>query len=95
MIPLTQIKKIADAARLSLTEIEEKELQEYLSRMLTNFDRLTELDTQQVAETIYPIAMESVLREDQVYPSLAKEKVLGNAPESVKGYFRVPRIMEE
>jgi len=95
LIEITEIKKIADAARINLTAEEERELQGYLSQMLANFDKLRSIDTEQVAATIYPIAVESVLREDQVETSLDIECVLSNAPESVKGYFRVPRIMEE
>lgn len=95
MIQRSDIKKIAEAARLAITAEEEVEYQEYMIKMLSNFTKLESVNTQQVEEKIYSIPMENVLRADEIKPSLAKEQALRNAPDPIKGYFRVPRIMEE
>jgi aspartyl-tRNA(Asn)/glutamyl-tRNA(Gln) amidotransferase subunit C len=39
--------------------------------------------------------MANVLRNDEVRPSLLREKALSNAPDQKDGMFRVPAVFEE
>ena len=38
--------------------------------------------------------MTNAFRPDEVTPSLDREEILAQAPDSVDGYFRVPRILD-
>jgi aspartyl-tRNA(Asn)/glutamyl-tRNA(Gln) amidotransferase subunit C len=39
--------------------------------------------------------MVSVMRQDEVRPSLSQEEALANAPDREDVFFRVPRIIED
>ncbi|NPA33178.1 MAG: Asp-tRNA(Asn)/Glu-tRNA(Gln) amidotransferase subunit GatC, partial [Aquificae bacterium] len=61
--------------------------------ILNFIDILKELDTSDVEPYIQPFK-ETPMRDDEVRPSLPREKVLMNAPESEDGFFVVPRVVE-
>jgi aspartyl-tRNA(Asn)/glutamyl-tRNA(Gln) amidotransferase subunit C len=92
---LKELEELARTARLGLSDLEREMFPEQISHILAYAKQLAAVDTEGVAPTIYPLEQAGVLREDEVLPSLPREKALANAREVVDGYFRVPRIIEE
>ena len=90
-----EVLHIAQLARLGLSDDDVAKFQEQLSEILGHFEALAELDTEDVPPTAYPLALESVLRDDEVAPSLPLEDVLANAPVADEGSFRVRAVLEE
>lgn len=90
-----EVEHVADLARLALSDEELDLFQEQLGSILEYAEALNELDTEGVEPTAHAVPRTNVLRDDHVRPSLPKEAVLANAPETQDGCFRVPRIMEE
>ena len=90
-----EVLHVAGLARLALNEEEIQRLQYELGRILEHFQKLQELDTENVPITSHVLPMTNVFREDKPGPSLPREDVLANAPDQVEGFFRVPRIIEE
>lgn len=88
------VAKIALLARLELSDQEIDSLGGHINRLLENFEKLTELDTENVEPTSHTVPVHNVLRADVSRPSLTQEEVLANAPERVDGTFEVPRIVE-
>ncbi|MBN2407859.1 MAG: Asp-tRNA(Asn)/Glu-tRNA(Gln) amidotransferase subunit GatC [Elusimicrobia bacterium] len=90
---ITQIEKIAELARLHLTEKEKKEIPEKLTEILEYIDQLKELDTSGV-----PAELEQSgnlrLAEDIVDEFGKIEALTGNAPDFGDGFFRVKKIIE-
>jgi aspartyl-tRNA(Asn)/glutamyl-tRNA(Gln) amidotransferase subunit C len=89
-----EVSQIAFLARLELSDEEMETLGGHLNRLLENFDKLRELDTENVEPTSHTIPVRNVFRPDEVRPSFAQDEVLANAPEPVAGTFQVPRIVE-
>lgn len=89
------VERVAEMARLALTEEEIELFRAQLGSILEYAKAVDELDTEGVEPTAHAVALQNVLRDDVARPSLPKEAVLGNAPEAQDGCFRVPRIMEE
>ena len=89
-----EVKHIALLARLGLAEDEVERLGEQLSNILENFEILQQVDTENVAPTAQSIALQNVLREDEVAPSLSTDDVLANAPEREENSFRVRAVLE-
>jgi len=89
-----QVEHVAMLARLELDQQEVERSMHELNEILAHFERLKELDTEGVAPTSHVIPLTNVFREDEVTPSLPREKVLMNAPEAVDGSFQVPRVVE-
>ena len=95
MITEEEVRHIAELAHLKLTDGEVEKFTKQLGDILDYFDKLDEVDTEDVVPTAYTIPMKNVLREDEVEESLDKEKVLKNAPDKREGQFRVPPIVSE
>ncbi len=89
-----QVIDIADLAKLDLTEQEIDQYAEQLSAVLDYADRLNELRTDDIPPTASVLPLQSVMREDEVRPSLPPEKVLANAPAATDGQFRVDAVLE-
>jgi len=90
-----EVLHIAHLARVGLSEEDVAKFQEQLSDVLDHFELLKELDTEGVEPTAYPLPLESVMRADEVRPSLPVEQVLANAPLAEDGALRVRAVLEE
>ncbi|HLV09307.1 MAG TPA: Asp-tRNA(Asn)/Glu-tRNA(Gln) amidotransferase subunit GatC [Halanaerobiales bacterium] len=93
MIEKEVLEHIAELAYLELDEEEKEIFTKQLGDILNYVEKLNEVDTEGVVPTAYTVPMENVFREDQVKPSMVREKVLANAPEKKEGQFRVPKII--
>ncbi len=89
-----EVLHIARLARLGLTEDEVDRMREQLSNILDNFEVLKRVDTTDVPPTAQPIALQNVMRDDEVAPSLPAEDVLANAPRREGEFFRVRAVLE-
>ena len=89
-----EVQHIARLARLGLTETELERFREQLSNILENFQVLQQVDTTDVPPTAQSIALQSVVRDDEVAPSLPPDDVLANAPKREGDCFRVRPVLE-
>ncbi len=89
-----EVLHIALLARLGLTETEVDKLREQLSDILENFEALQKVDTSGVPPTAQSIALQNVMRGDEVAPSLSQSQVLTNAPQKEENFFRVRAVLE-
>lgn len=93
MIEREEVRKVANLARLNLTEAEEVEFTTQLNDILEYFDQLSELDTADVLPTTRAIETSNITRADQLTPFAYKEDLLQAAPEQQGEFFRVPKII--
>lgn len=89
-----QVIAIAELARLALTEEEITLYQEQLSAVLEFAERLQSLDTDAIPPTATVLPVHNVMRMDDPCPSMEREKILANAPETKNGCFQVQAILE-
>ena len=88
------VRHVALLARLALTDEETALYTEQLGRILHYVEKLSELDTEGVEPTTYTVPLREVFREDRAGGSLERGEALKNAPESARGCFKVPKIIE-
>jgi aspartyl-tRNA(Asn)/glutamyl-tRNA(Gln) amidotransferase subunit C len=98
-VTLEDVKRVAELAHLRLTQNETASMQQDLNSILGYVAQLDELDTSSVAPLaeINELAVarnSGVLREDVVRPSLDREVVMAEAPETDKVFFKVPKVIE-
>jgi aspartyl-tRNA(Asn)/glutamyl-tRNA(Gln) amidotransferase subunit C len=93
-LTLEEVKHIAELARLQLTEEEMARYAEQLSDILDYAARLQSIDTSTISPTDRVISTGNVLRKDEARPGLCQQTLLDNAPETEKGQFKVPPILE-
>lgn len=89
-----EVLHIARLARVGLSEADVAKFQVQLSEILEHFETLKALDTEGVEPTSHPLPLESVMRPDEVTPSLPQDEVLANAPLVDDGAFRVRAVLE-
>jgi len=88
------VRHIALLARLGVDEADLEKFSEQLSNILENFEILQRVDTTGVPPTSHPVALNNVLRDDEVAPSLAPTEILANAPREEEDCFRVRAVLE-
>ncbi len=94
MIDEQTVKKVAEVARLNLTEREVKEYAQDLTNILEAFKELEKVKTDGVEPTFQPIEVKDVLREDVVEPSLSQEEALSNIKKNKEGgHFKGPKVV--
>ena len=89
-----EVLHIALLARLGLTAAEMNQLREQLSDILENFEILQQVDTTGVPPTAQSIALQNVVKDDEVAASLSENDVLANAPRREDNFFRVRAVLE-
>ena len=89
-----EVLHIARLARVGLSEDEITRLSEQLSNLLENFEVLQQVNTDDVPPTAQSVALQSVMREDEVAPSFPPEDILANAPQREEDCFRVKPVLE-
>jgi aspartyl-tRNA(Asn)/glutamyl-tRNA(Gln) amidotransferase subunit C len=107
--PITEkdVLYVADLANLELTGEERARMVRDLNAILDHVDRLNELDTTNVepmAQTSDRYGIDEsktgtarfayAMREDKTKPSLPRDVVMENAPETDGAFFKVPKVIE-
>ncbi|MCC6731560.1 MAG: Asp-tRNA(Asn)/Glu-tRNA(Gln) amidotransferase subunit GatC [Chthonomonadales bacterium] len=87
------VRKVALLARLELDDDEIERQSRRINELMARFEALQQIDVTGVEPTFQSVPMCNVLREDEPRPSLHREELLANAPESRDGLFIVPRIL--
>ena len=88
------VQKIAHLARLSLSEDESKQYQESITSVLTLVEQMQSVNTDGVEPLCNPLEMTQRLREDTVTESNQRDSYLAIAPQSEKGLYLVPQVID-
>lgn len=94
-ITRADVAHVARLARLDLTEPELELFTGQLAAVLDHVRDVEALDVEGVVPTGHPSALRNVLRDDAVRPSLDRDEVLGQAPATEGGRFKVPPVLGE
>ncbi len=92
-----EVEKIADLAHLRFSAEALEVFVSQFQHILDYFEQLKTVPTEGVEPTYHVLQegdSEAGLREDQVRPSLDVQVAVGQAPQSGKGYFTVPKVIE-
>ncbi|MGE4570143.1 MAG: Asp-tRNA(Asn)/Glu-tRNA(Gln) amidotransferase subunit GatC [Gammaproteobacteria bacterium] len=89
-----QVKEIAYLARLSIDDGEVEKTTAELNNILSLMADLAKIDTQGVSPMAHPLNMSQRLREDEVSETDQSEAFQAIAPQTGKGHFLVPTVIE-
>lgn len=84
------IKKIAKLSRLAIESEREEKFQKDMQNIIEMVERLPEMGAGDLSPKVED-AM--TLREDEIAPSLPREEVLKNAPQTAAGCVVVPKTV--
>jgi aspartyl-tRNA(Asn)/glutamyl-tRNA(Gln) amidotransferase subunit C len=88
-----EVRRIAELAKLDLTDDEVVLYAGQLSHILGYFQKLQDVDTSQVSPTASVLPLKNVFRPDVAAQPLAPDAVIANAPDSEDHQFRVSAVL--
>ena len=89
------VEKVANLARLELSEDEKETLIMDMNKILGFMDKLNEIDTRGVEPLIYMTDAINGVREDEIKQKVTTAEGLQNAPSHTDVYFRVAKVIEK
>ena len=89
----SDVRKVAQLARLELPDDQIETYTEQLEDILSYVDQLQEIDTQNVAPTTRAVEVVNAMRDDVVDINCSREDILNQAPLREGDFFRVPKIL--
>lgn len=89
------INKLADLAKLDFTDTEKAELQKDMTQIISFFEKMNEINTDDIEPLIFMTEHENVLRNDIPKHEITHQDALLNAPNKDSDYFRVPKFLEK
>lgn len=93
-ITRAEVARLAQLARIALTDDEVDHLVPQLDVILGAVARVGEVAADDIPPTSHALPLTNVLREDVVRPCLPVEEALAAAPAVEGQRFRVPRILD-
>lgn len=94
MLSDDEVRKVADLARIALSDDEIATLGPQLSKLLEYVEVLNEVETETIEPMAHAVEQTNVFREDIATPALPREQALANAPKTDGKYFLVPAVFE-
>ena len=88
------VKRVANLARIRVTENELLHLSNELSAILEFMQQLNKVDIKNIEPLTSVTPMNLNLREDIVNDGEKTQEVLMNAPKRSEGFFAVPKVIE-
>lgn len=90
------VRHVARLARVALTDEEVPRVARDLARILEHVAAVQRVEAPEAGETAAsPAVSSSALRADETAPSLARDRVLANAPDHDDVFLTVPRVRAE
>ncbi|MDR1734413.1 MAG: Asp-tRNA(Asn)/Glu-tRNA(Gln) amidotransferase subunit GatC [Oscillospiraceae bacterium] len=90
----TIVTYLENLARIRLTDTEREKCTDDLQRIISYFDELDAVDTEDVLPLSHAFEQVNITRLDEVLPSFPTEAILQNAPRQKDNCFLVQRTVE-
>ena len=94
-ITSSDVRKVAELARLKLPEDEIQAYTSQLEKILSYVEQLQRVETTDIMPTTRAVEVVNVLREDAIQKTDVREEILNQAPEREGDFFRVPKILSD
>jgi aspartyl-tRNA(Asn)/glutamyl-tRNA(Gln) amidotransferase subunit C len=92
-VTIENVKYIANLAHLKFDDEELESFTHQFNEILVFFEKLNELNTDNVQPLSHPVENKNVFREDVLIPSIAREDALKNSPDKTDDFFKVPKVI--
>ena len=89
------VRKVAQLARIELTDAEAEEYQGQMDHILKYVEQLNAIDVEGIEPTAHAAPVFDVIREDKTNgPGLSQKAVLFNAPATAHEQIKMPKVLE-
>lgn len=90
MVEVEEVERVAENARINVEKSEAEELAEEFDSILEMFQKLEEVDTEEVEPAFHPVDVEPETRKDEEGETLEREEVFRNTDNEEEGFFKGP-----
>ncbi|EGQ43655.1 MAG: glutamyl-tRNA and/or aspartyl-tRNA amidotransferase, C subunit [Candidatus Nanosalina sp. J07AB43] len=90
MVSLEEVKEVAENARIDIDDSTAEEFVEEFEDILSIFDKLDSINTEDAKPAFHPIDVSPKLREDKREDTLSSEETFYNTDNSEDGFFKGP-----
>ena len=87
------LEHVAEVARLKLSEEEIKKFLPQLKEAMSFFEKLNEVNTDNVKPSFQPVELKNVMREDVQEECLSQDEALSLTEHKKDGFFKGPRAV--
>ena len=94
-IDTNKVKYVAKLVRLGITEEEAAAFSPQLAAIIDYFNLLNEVETRDTPPASETSTIRSVMRADEVQPSMPRQDFLKNVPHQDGEYVQVPKVFGE
>ena len=96
-IDADMVRHIGKLSRIELTDEEVLTFPGQMTDVLQYFDKLQELDTENITPMVHPVELKNILAADIPNPqaSLTPDQALRNAPQREGDLFKVTKVLGE
>ena len=89
------VDKIANLARLELTDEEKSNLHSEMENIVNYVDMLSDLELDDIEPTAHAVPLTNVVRDDVEKKSFPRDDMLNNAPATIdEELIKVPQVIE-
>jgi len=89
-----KVLTIAHLARLAINEQDIPEYERNLTNILTLVEKMNAADADNITPMAHPLDTQQPLREDQVTETNQRDRFQAIAPQTEKGLYLVPKVIE-
>ncbi len=93
-VDIDTVKRVANLARIAVSEAEAEQLQEKLNGILGFVEQLNEVDVEGVEPMTSVVDFAMKKRVDKITDGDKADDIIANAPESDDHFFMVPKVIE-
>lgn len=80
--------------QLALDDAQRDELVAFFEAQDAEFKKLDSIDTENVERMVHVMPILTVVREDVMVKNFTRDELQAGAPETMDGYWQVPRLVE-
>jgi len=90
MVDADKVQDVAENARINISDEEASEFADEFDEVLEMFEKLEEVDTEDVEPAFHPVEVEPETRNDEKEKTLEKDEVFQNSGNEEEGFFKGP-----
>ncbi len=80
--------------QLSLTDKEREDMLAFFGEREADLDKLNAINTDETERMVHVLPIMTVVREDKEIKLFSRDELQKGAPETMDGYWQVPRVVE-
>ena len=88
------LRRLQKLNQLKLDEQETRDVLAFFEAQGAEMEKLCAIDTENVERMVHVMPILTVVREDVVIKNFSREELQAGAPETMDGYWQVPRLVE-